>query len=155
MGHVDDELLHVPCPGRAALGAQAAVQAHVLILHQHPPRGQRAGYVEVLGQIQGRCLEAGAQVLFLSIDGERDAIGRADVDAGVAFDAQRRGEYRLDVAVETALGFGQSQGRVEAQFDLGLHIGQGLGGRELRHDLAIIVRNVIVVAPLVDAHFLR
>src|SRR3546814_19496524 len=36
------ELLHVPGPGRAAFGAQAAVQAHVLVLDHHPQRLQRS-----------------------------------------------------------------------------------------------------------------
>src|SRR5678815_874782 len=31
--HLDEELLHVPGAGGAALGAQAAVKAHVLVLH--------------------------------------------------------------------------------------------------------------------------
>src|SRR5688500_17790353 len=32
---LDEELLHVPGAGRAALGAQPAVQAHVLVLDHH------------------------------------------------------------------------------------------------------------------------
>src|SRR5687768_18210030 len=35
MGQLQRELLHVPRARRAALGAQAAVQAHVLVLHHH------------------------------------------------------------------------------------------------------------------------
>jgi hypothetical protein len=49
---MEQELLHVPGAGRAALGAQAAVQADVLVLdhhaagldrrrHQHPAQVQR------------------------------------------------------------------------------------------------------------------
>ena len=36
-GGVQQELLHVPGAGRAALGAQAAVQADVLVLDHHAP----------------------------------------------------------------------------------------------------------------------
>src|SRR5687767_1445183 len=38
MRHLDQRLLHVPGAGRAALGAQAAVQADVLVL-DHDPLG--------------------------------------------------------------------------------------------------------------------
>ena len=34
---VEQEFLHVPGPGRAALGAQAAVEADVLVLGHDPP----------------------------------------------------------------------------------------------------------------------
>src|SRR6187549_1026198 len=33
----DERLPHVPCIGRAALGAQPAVQAHVFVFHHHSP----------------------------------------------------------------------------------------------------------------------
>src|SRR5262245_10622814 len=46
--HVEEELLHVPGAGGAALGAQAAVQAHVLVLHHHLRGLERAGDVQVL-----------------------------------------------------------------------------------------------------------
>src|SRR5690606_20769400 len=42
------ELLHVPGPGRAAFGAQAAVQADVLVLDHHPPCFQRLRHVQRL-----------------------------------------------------------------------------------------------------------
>src|SRR5258705_9713857 len=35
IGHLEQELLHVPGARRAALRAQAAVQADVLVLHHH------------------------------------------------------------------------------------------------------------------------
>src|SRR5581483_3232603 len=45
----DVRLLHVPRRRGAALRAQAAVHAHVLVLHHHPPGlGQRARDVERL-----------------------------------------------------------------------------------------------------------
>src|SRR5258707_1901010 len=39
--HVDQKLLHVPCAGRAALGAKPAVQAHILVL-RHDASGLEA-----------------------------------------------------------------------------------------------------------------
>src|SRR5579872_4928580 len=79
-GHVEQELLHVPRAGRAALGAKAAVQADVLVLHHHPPGGQRAGDVEVLGRVRRRRVEPRAQVGLVAVFGEGDAVHRADVD---------------------------------------------------------------------------
>src|SRR3954468_14187389 len=49
VGHLDEELLHVPGTGRAALGAQAAVQAHVLVLHHDALCFQWTRYVQILG----------------------------------------------------------------------------------------------------------
>ena len=50
VSHFDEVFLHVPCAGRAALGAQPAVQADVLVLHHHAAGLQVVGDVKVLGQ---------------------------------------------------------------------------------------------------------
>src|SRR6267143_3930248 len=39
---IEQELLHVPGAGRAAIGAQPAVQAHVLVLRHYPAGLERA-----------------------------------------------------------------------------------------------------------------
>src|SRR3546814_2201159 len=67
------ELLHVPGPRRAALGAQAAVQAHVFVLDHHPQRLQRLGHVEVLFEVQRRRSQPGAQAGLVAVGGEGDA----------------------------------------------------------------------------------
>src|ERR1044071_2528093 len=54
VGLFQEELLHVPGAGRAALGAQAAVQAHVLVLHHDSLGLQWARDVEVLRRVPGR-----------------------------------------------------------------------------------------------------
>src|SRR5882672_8434958 len=100
MRQVEEELLHVPGAGRAALGAQAAVQAHVLVLRHDLAGLERARDVEILRRVLRRGGEARAQVGFLAVLGEGDAVHRADVDAGVALDAQLVREHRLNVAVE-------------------------------------------------------
>ena len=82
-------LLHVPGAGRAALGAQPAMQAHVLVLDHDAAGLEAVGDVEVLGEVVRRRLQPRAQVGFLAVRGEGDAVHRADVDAGVALDAQR------------------------------------------------------------------
>src|SRR5205809_2786207 len=56
----EKKLLHVPGARRAALRAQAAVQAHVLILDHHPARLQSAGDVEVLRHVARRRVQARA-----------------------------------------------------------------------------------------------
>ena len=49
---VEQELLHVPRAGRAALGAEPAMEADVLVLGHDPPGLERRRNVEVLGQVQ-------------------------------------------------------------------------------------------------------
>ena len=87
-----------------------------------------SGDVEVLGEILRRRLQPLPQLGFLAVRGEGDAVHRADVDAGVAFDAELAGEHGLHIAVEAALGLFQRQFEVIAELDLGLDVAQ-------RHDL--------------------
>src|SRR6266850_4795287 len=152
---LDQVLLHVPGAGGAALGAQAAVQADVLVLH-HDARGlQRAGDVKILGQVLRRRVEPRAEILLLAVGDEADAVHRADVDAGIALDAQPVGEHRLHVAVEAALRFLPRRGDVEAELDFHLHVLQRRLDIGPGHLVARVAGNLVVVAPLVDAHLLR
>ena len=50
VSHIEEELLHVPGAGGAALGAQAAVQADVLVLDHDAAGLQVVGDIEVLGR---------------------------------------------------------------------------------------------------------
>src|ERR1700754_2715459 len=72
---VDQELLHVPGAGRAALGAQAAVQAHVFVLDHHAAGLQVARDVQRLIRVACRRAQPRAQVGFVAVRGERDAVG--------------------------------------------------------------------------------
>src|SRR3712207_9070790 len=54
---VQQELLHVPGARRAALGAEAAVQADVLVLGHHAASLQPVLHVDVLGQVLRRRLQ--------------------------------------------------------------------------------------------------
>src|ERR1051325_9182145 len=45
---VDEEFLHIPGAGRAALGPQPAVQTQIFVLHHHASGFERFGDVEVL-----------------------------------------------------------------------------------------------------------
>src|SRR6266850_824619 len=69
---VEEELLHVPRTGGAALSAQTAMQAEVLSRRMRRRRGQSR-----------------AKLGFLAIRGESDAVHRTNVDAGVAFNTFR------------------------------------------------------------------
>src|SRR5271166_5744580 len=102
--HVEEEFAHVPCPGRAALGAEAAMEADILVLGHDPPGLQRIADIEVLLEVEGRGHQAPAQLLFATVVSEGNAIHRADVDASVAFDAELAGKDGLHVAIEAALG---------------------------------------------------
>ena len=61
-----------------------------------------------------------AQVGFSAIGGEGDAVHRADIDTGVAFDAFGRVEHGLHIAVQAALRFQEGLLDVEAQLDFQL-----------------------------------
>src|SRR3954466_53143 len=88
--HEQLELSHVPRGGRTPLGAQAAVEAHVLILDHDPLRLRyRLGPLELLREVRGRGRQQGAQVEFVGhVVRDRQTIHRTDVDAGVALDAE-------------------------------------------------------------------
>src|SRR5829696_2773474 len=98
------------------------MQADVLVLDHDALGLERARYVERLVPVRRRSAQPRAQIVLGAVDREGDAIRRADVDAGIAFDAQAGREDRLDIAVEAALGFGIGERPVEAELDLDLDI---------------------------------
>jgi len=83
VSHIDEVLLHVPGAGRAALGAQPAMQAHIFVLGHDAAGLEAVADIEVLAEIVRRRLQARAQVGFLAVRGEGDAVHRADVEIGV------------------------------------------------------------------------
>src|ERR1700719_4032014 len=95
------------------------MQTDILVLDHDPSGFQRIPDVEILSEIEGRSAQASAQLLFFAIVGEGDAIHRANVDAGIALDAQLAGKDGLDVAVEATLGFEIGELVVIAELDLG------------------------------------
>src|SRR5690348_18301397 len=146
---------HVPRTGRAALGAQAAMQADVFVLGHHATGLDGLRHVQILLDVFRRCSEARAQIGFLAVGGERDAIHRAHIHAGVAFDADILREHRLHVAIQAALRLLPRGLHVEAQLDFLLDALECLFLGRPRHDVAFVRRDVVVVTPLVDAHLLR
>src|SRR5580704_13011594 len=150
---VERGLLHVPRRGRAALGAQAAVHAQVLVLHHHAPGLRQAGrHVQELGEVLRRGLETRAQVGLGTVVSNGEAVDRADVDAGVALDAQLRAEHGLHVAVEAALHLLLHLLGGEAELHLDVELLEALLERDVRHQAALNRRVVVGVAPLVHAH---
>ena len=126
------------------------MEADVLVLHHDALRlRQRRRGVELLGQVQRRRRQAGAELGLLAVLGNRQAVGRADVDTGVALDAQVGREMRLHVAVEAAFDFtGRLLGR-EAQLHLDvqrLEAGLEVG---VHHLLALDGIVVVAVLPVV------
>ena len=51
-GYVEKEFAHIPGSGRAAFGAQAAMQADILVLDHDAPGLQRVADIEVLLHIE-------------------------------------------------------------------------------------------------------
>ena len=110
--------------------------------------------IEVLGEIVRRRGQPRAQLGFLAVRREGDAVHRADVDAGVAFDAELRRKHRLHVAIQAAAGFLERELDVEAELDFRLDVFQRHGFVAQRHLVALIELDLVVVGPFVDAHLL-
>src|SRR5580704_2454399 len=149
------EFLHVPRRGRAALGAEPAVDAEILVLDHDAPRlRQRRRHVERLIQVPRRGGQSGAEVGLVAVLGDGQALHRANVDACVALDAQRRREHSLDIAVEAALHL--SRGLLSREPDLHLGADALKPSRQLDVLHALAGRRVVivVVAPLGEAHLL-
>src|SRR5271169_3414241 len=130
------------------------MEADILVLDHDPPGLQRIADIEVLFEVEGRGRQPPAQLIFAAVVGEGDAIHRANVDAGIAFDTQLTGKYGLHVAVQAALGLKIAELFVVTEFDLDPDVGERDRLVPERHPITHIIRNVVVIAPLVDAHLL-
>lgn len=131
------------------------MQADVLVLDHHAPGLEVAGDVKVLVRMRRGRLQALAQVAFLAVCREGDAVHRADVGAGIALDAERGREHGLHVAVQAAMRFAERELDVVAELDLGADVLQRDHLVAMRHLEALVDRDVVVIAPFVDAHLLR
>ena len=148
-------LAHVPGRGRAPFGAQSAVDAEVLVLDHDPP-----GLWQVFGDEQGllgveeRSHQPLGEILLGPVDGNREAVERADVEAGVALDAQVRLEMRLRVTIQAALDFGQRLLDVEAFLHLDVQPLEALLEVDVAHLGALGLVVVVGIRPLVQPHLL-
>jgi hypothetical protein len=93
MRPLQGELLHVPGRGRAALGAETAVHAQVLVLDHHAPvcGSGPLTYSACVDVFRGRRQRLCAGPPRSPDRRHRQAVRRADVDAGIALDAELRG----------------------------------------------------------------
>src|SRR5262245_7996607 len=130
------------------------MQTDVLVLDHDAASLEAVLHVEILREIPRRRVEPIAQIGFLAIRREGDAIHRTDVDTGVAFDAKLCRKHRLNVAIQTSAGFHERQLFVKAQFDLSLDIPERNDLVAMRYLVALVEGNLVVIAPLMDAHFL-
>src|ERR1039457_4761617 len=149
------EFLHVPRGGRAALGAEAAVDTEVLVLDHHAPGlRQRGGHIQRLVEVLRGGHQPRAKIGLITVLGDGQALHGADVDARVALDAQRRLEDSLDVAVEAALDLARGLLGGEADLDLGADALEPARQLDVLHPLARGRVVVVVVAPLRESHLL-
>ena len=138
--HVEQELLHVPGTGRTALGAQAAVQADVLVLHHHAAGLERAGHVEVLRAVVGRRpqprrADPSSSPLAVKL---MQSIGQMSTQASHSMHSLSANTVctsQLRQRCASATG----ELRVEAQLDLDLDV--------LQRDLRLLQRHAEAVSP--------
>src|SRR5208337_1297447 len=154
VGHSQKEFLHVPGSGRTTLGTEPAMKANILILGHDSACLEVAADIEVLGKVRGWCLQSGAKVCFFTLFRESDAVHRANIGARIALNAERASEDGLHIAVQATLCLREREGWTESKLYLGPDILQSEGVVAQWHRIAFMNGNVIVVAPLVNAHFL-
>ena len=110
------------------------------------------GNEEILSQVLGRGHEAGAQIVLIAVRRDRQAVHRADVDTGVALDAELGGEVGLHVAIETALDLTSGLLRVEPQLHFHAQFLEALYELDVLHLLPSGRIVVVGVGPLVHPH---
>src|SRR5689334_1788222 len=111
-------------------------------------------YVQGLSEVNGRRREPRAQILFLAIPRDGEALDRANVNAGIALDTAFGGKVRLDVAIEAARHFFGDLVRRETEFHFDGELVEAFFQIDMRHFLASDRRVIIAIAPLADSHFL-
>ena len=80
--------------------------------------------------------ELSAHAFFVGIASDGQAVQRADINAGIAFNTQRGGEVGLDVAVEAAFKFFGCLFSRKAEFDFGFKFLQACLQFNMHHLLA-------------------
>jgi len=138
MGNQDFGFLHIPCAGRASLGAKAAMYAKIFIFNHHASGLRQAtGYEEILFVVLGRSRQAGPQIEFVAILGDSEAVDRANIEAGITLNAKFGSKFSLDVAIQAALDFLDRLLNREAQFDFDVELLESLLEIDVRHEPAL------------------
>ena len=132
------------------------MNAEVLVLYHHA-RGvlQRRGDVKRLVRMLPRRLEPSRKLRFLAVLRNGQAVGRADVDAGITFDAEFCLEDGLHVAIEAPLHFLGGLLGVEPEFHFDADLLETFLEAHVRHEAALDGVVVVLVRPLVQAHLAR
>ena len=91
-----------------------------VFVFDHDPGGlfELIGHEQRLARLEHRRFQARDQIPLLTVGRDGQALRRANVQARVAFDAQRIKEHRLNIAVQTTLYFLRGLLGIEPQFDL-------------------------------------
>ena len=98
------------------------MQADILVLGHDTAGLQCPRHIQCLIEVMRRRHQPRAQFGLVAIFCEGDAIDRADIDAGIALDAQFIRKYGLHVAVQAALRLGEGEFIVKAKFDFRLDV---------------------------------
>ena len=126
------------CMSQAAVGQRSAhspqcTQRSSSLTMTRPVCGSAAETYSGCVRFFAGAVQARAQLGLLAVVRDGQAVDRADVDAGIALDAQLRGEHRLHVAVEAALHFLRGLLGGEAELDLDVELLEALLERHVRH----------------------
>ena len=97
--------------------------------------------------------QALAQLGLGAVRGHGQAVDRADIDARIAFDTQLGIEYRLHITIQAALDFccGLLRGKAKLHFDIDFL--EALLQVHVWHQAPLDRVVVVLVRPLVQAHF--
>src|SRR3984893_17717520 len=125
----------------------------VLVLDHDPRRlRQRRRDIQRLREIGGRRRQAGAQLRLRAVLRDGEAIDRANVDAGIALDAELRREYRLHVAIQAALNLESRLFGRESELHLDVDLLEALDEPHMRHQTPLHAVVLVLVGPFVHAH---
>ena len=94
------------------------MQADILVFDHDPAGRQGRGNIERLPAFVSRGKKPGTEIILVAIFSEIDAEFRADIDTGIAFNTGGIFEDRLDITVQTPVGFFVTGLFAETELDL-------------------------------------
>src|SRR5258708_4694864 len=143
-----------PRPRSGSVPRTNRMHTDVLVLDHDPRRlRQRCRDIQRLRVIGGRRGQAAAQNVLRAVLRDGEAIDRADVDAGIALDAQLRREHRLDVAIQAALNLESRLFGRKPKFHFDVDLLEAFDESHVRHQTPLDAVVLVLVRPLVHAHF--
>ena len=98
-----------------------------------PVCGRSADTYSACSGFSAGALSLVLQIFFFAVFGDRQAIDRADVETGIAFDAQIGREYGLHVAIQAALDFLDRLLDRKPEFDFDIEFLEALLEVDVRH----------------------